>query len=421
MSISRSILALLVIVSSSRPGWSTPTDETSEMLARAEALYYEADFEKSIELLSRADQLLQQQSGHLEDKINVKLQLALGFIGLNDSDRAKSYLVQLYALDADHRIDPQIFAPKVVRLAEEARIEQFELHCRSLLDEAQKDLGAGNSDPVVKLIGSSRTKCPGLAALSPKVAELVFKEGLAAYKKAQLTEALQNFRSALVLEPENDLAAQYLELTESKMELTASKQSMAVDRTIIAWHNDFNAGDFALAARDYRELASLNSLPEIDNIRGEYRQALASRADLWSRACATNDVAAMDRIRAQVNALLPEPSFGEDILAKMKTCTPASCIQMDSQSALARLKTRVDPQFPAQVLSKVKNLPVTVNVKARIDVNGNVASSDARGGDPLLYNAIRTAVDKWKFLPAGTEGGDRCVDTEIPIFIHYAN
>src|SRR5215471_2888503 len=123
---SRAISLLLIILSISTVAHSTPADDPKEMLARAEALYYEADFAKSIELLLRADQLLGQQSGQVQQKTDVKLQLALGFLGLNDRARAKQYLVELYALDSDHQIDPQMFSPKVIQLAEEAKAEQGE-------------------------------------------------------------------------------------------------------------------------------------------------------------------------------------------------------------------------------------------------------------------------------------------------------
>src|SRR5262245_39999038 len=192
-SIFRNILALSIIVSGSGSAWSIPADEPSEMLARAQALYFEADFAKSIELLLRADELLQQQSGRQQEKTEVKLQLALGFIGLNDTTRAKAYLEELYALDADHRIDPQIFSPKVIRLAEEAKATQSEVRCKSLSDETQRQLSAGNSAAVVKLIGSSRSNCSALTLLYPKAAELFYKEGLDAYKKAQMEGALQKF------------------------------------------------------------------------------------------------------------------------------------------------------------------------------------------------------------------------------------
>jgi hypothetical protein len=119
--------------------------------------------------------------------------------------------------------------------------------------------------------------------------------------------------------------------------------------------------------------------------------------------------------------MVPFPSFAADILAKMGTCVPVGCLQMESVSALTRLKTRVDPQFPPQVTSWLKGLPLTVHVKARIDVNGNVLINEIRGGDIILYNSIRTAVDQWKFHPALTGSGARCVDTDIPITIHLAN
>jgi len=414
------ILALFMMVLMSRPGWSAlpasaaSADDPSEMLARAEALYYEADFAKSVELLSRADDMLRSQPGHLEEKVNVKMQLALGFIGLNDTSKAKANLVELYALDSDHRVDPQVFAPKVVKLAEEAKAEQNEMRCQSLVNDAQKQYAAGNTDNLVRVIGLSGAKCPAVTALSAKAADLVFKEGLEIYKKSQMPEALQKFRTALTLDPGNDLAAQYVDLTERKLEFTA-------DRALLAWRKDFDAGEFALAASDYRELASLRSANEIENIQAEYRRAMSSNLASWNRACATDDTLAMDRLRSQSASMVPFPSFGEDILAKMNSCVPVSCLQMESQAALTRLKSRVDPQFPPQVVSRLKGLPVTVHVKARIDLNGNVVSNEIRGGDSSLYSAVRTAVDQWKFLPAMTGNGARCVDTDIPIAIHIAN
>jgi hypothetical protein len=413
----RNVLVLPMIVLLSRPGWSAPpasADDPSEMLARAEALYYEAEFAKSVELLTRADEILRPQSGHLEDKINVKMQLALAFMGLNDINRAKTNLVELYALDSDHRMDPQVFAPKVVKLAEEAKAEQNALRCQSILNDAETQYAAGNIDNLAKIIGSSQAKCPGVSALSPKAADLVFKEGLEIYKQAQMTEALKKFRTALALDPGHDLASQYVDLTERKLEFTA-------DRAMLAWRKDFDAGEFALAASDYRELAALKSAKEIENIQTEYRRAMSSHLDSWNRACAADDIAAMERLRFQTASMVPFSSFGEDILAKMKTCVPVGCIQMESQSALTRLKTRMDPQIPPQLISRLKGVPLTFHVKARIDVNGNVASGEIRGGDIILNSAIRTAVDQWKFLPALTESGARCVDTDIPITIRLAN
>jgi tetratricopeptide (TPR) repeat protein len=409
----RCMLPLLIIVSAGASGWSRAADEPSEMLARAEALYYEADFAKSVELLLRADELLSQQSGRLEEKTAVKMQLALGYIGLNDSARAKTYLVELYALDADHRIDPQVFSPKVIKLAEDARAEQNAVRCRSVMDEAQRQLGNGNADAIVKLTGSNSAKCSELTALNPKVADLLYKQGLDSYKKNRMEEAAQKFRSALRLEPKHELAAQYLELAQSKLEIAA-------DRTILAWRKNFSAGEFAQAARDYRDLVSLSTSETVDEVRLEYRRALSNLADSWVGACANDDINLMGEIRSRVSALLPDPSFGEDIQARMKTCVHTRCIQMTPQLALTRLKNRVDPQFSPYIRSMVKESPVTVRVKAKISEAGDTVPGELNGGNPLLYDAVRTAVSQWKFSPAIVEGEARCVDTEIPIVLKFA-
>jgi hypothetical protein len=411
---SRIVSLLLIIISISTVAHSSPADDPKEMLARAEALYYEADFAKSIELLLRADELLGQQSGQLQQKTDVKLQLALGFLGLNDRARAKQYLGELYALDSDHRIDPQMFSPKVIQLAEEAKAEQNEARCRNLFSEAQRQIGTGNTDAVAKVIDTNQARCSGLTALNSQVADLFYKEGLEAYKKTQMETAVQKFRAALHAEPKHELAAQYLDLTESKLEIAA-------DRALLAWRKDFGAGDYVLAARDYRELASRSNGDTISDVRTQYRQALSSLVDSWNRACASNDLDTMEDVRVRINSMLPEPTFAEDILEKIKTCKPTGCVQMNSQLALARLRSRVDPQFTSFITSQLKASSVTVRIKARINENGDVTASEPQGGNPLLYPGIRDAIQKWKFSPTVIQGQARCVDAEIPLVINFAS
>jgi len=407
---SRIVFALFIVLSISRLGKSGSGDEVTEMLARAEALYYEADFNKSIELLLRADQLLP-QSGELQQKAHIKLQLALGFLGLNDRTRAKGYLEELYALDADYFLDRQMFSPKVVELAEEAKTKQNELRCRSLLDQAQEQITAGNPDAVMKLIRSSQEKCSGLAPLYPRAGKLFFQEGQEAYRKSQITEALQKFRDAVSADPTNELAAQYLDLTQNKLQI-------ASDLALLTWRKDFNAGEFSLAAGDYREVMSRSSAQAIDEVRKEYRRVLSGLVDSWNRACAVNDAATMNELRVRVNALLPESSFAEDLLAEMKTCTPSGCLQMSAPVALSRLKSRVDPQVPPFFIPQLKASPMTFRVKARINENGDVESTELRGGNPILHKTVQDAFNQWKFNPALWEGRPRCFDTEIPILLN---
>src|SRR5262249_4830405 len=104
--------------------------------------------------------------------------------------------------------------------------------------------------------------------------------------------------------------------------------------------------------------------------------------------------------------------------AKMTSCGETGCVPMSATLALSRLKNRVDPQFPAFVISQLKDPPVTVRVKARINEKGDATTSELHGGNPLLYSAVGAAFDQWKFSPLVMQGGSRCVDTEIPIVIN---
>jgi TonB family protein len=88
---------------------------------------------------------------------------------------------------------------------------------------------------------------------------------------------------------------------------------------------------------------------------------------------------------------------------------------MDSQLALARLKTRVDPEIPAASRAYLQNAQVTLKVKARIDESGNVTTTEVTGSNAILNNAVRSAVGRWKFSPMADKSGPRCVNTEIPV------
>ena len=97
------IFTLLLIVSLTRPGWSSASsDEVEEALAKAEALYFEAQFAESIKVLAQVDEALRSQPQRRQERINVKLQLALAHVGLNDPQKAKSFLNDLYAIDLDY-------------------------------------------------------------------------------------------------------------------------------------------------------------------------------------------------------------------------------------------------------------------------------------------------------------------------------
>jgi len=417
-----------------------PVDEIKDALAYAEALYYGARFSESIAVLSRVDGTLSAQQGRIKEKMDTKLRLALAYIGTNDTAKAKAYLVEMYGLDSNYVLDPEQFSPKVLSVAAEAKIEQTKVQCKSIESDARTYLDAGKTTALSTLFQASRSKCPALAALQPEAAEVFYRAGVAAYRRGEFSNALSNFDTAVALSPEHELALQYIDLTQIKLQLSE-------DRLLLQWQRDFDGGHFTDAAKEYRELVSLSNgrnTPATTHATDEYRKALSSLVDTWNRSCPLADSSSLTTLRSQIAELLPQPAFGEDIRAKMSACTESNktvkmtaaadvqtapvanavqadntCLEMPSQVALTRLKTRVDPTITNELRQYLKyNQQVVVRVKARISESGEVTSATVNAeGNPVLKNVVRNAVTQWKFTPTRDQSGVRCVDTEIPFAI----
>ena len=167
----RNVFALLLIVLLSRPGWPASSDDVDDALAKTESLYFEAQFAESIKVLLKVDESLRAHPERRDDRINVKLQLALAHIGLNDPLKAKSFLNDLYAIDPDYAMDAQQFPPKVMTLASQAKAEQEEIRCEVARTDARKRLTEGNAKASFDLIALMKNKCDGLAVLEPELAD----------------------------------------------------------------------------------------------------------------------------------------------------------------------------------------------------------------------------------------------------------
>src|SRR5688572_25796938 len=139
-----------------------PPDEITDALAHAEALYYEARFTESVQLLLRIDTLLQSQPERLREKTSVKLQLALAHVGLNDGNAAQSYLRELFALDAEYKLDPKEFSPKVLALAADAKLVEDQNRCKRIQANAQQLLELRDTKTLTGLISSRKAVCPDL-------------------------------------------------------------------------------------------------------------------------------------------------------------------------------------------------------------------------------------------------------------------
>src|SRR5262249_23606190 len=112
-----------------------------------------------------------------------------------------------------------------------------------------------------------------------------------------------------------------------------------------------------------------------------------------------------------------EPSLGDDLLTQMKPCVKKGCMPITTQLALARLKVQVNPVLTPALQDITRRAPTTVRVRSRIDERGEVTVLQTQGPAPMLNEAVRTAVEKWKFTPLSDDQGPRCAEVEIPIII----
>ena len=434
-------IALILLTAIQPVAQPAPQDEVKDALVHAEALYYGARFSESIALLTRVDDSLKTQPGRLQDKINTKLRLALAYIGMNDTAKAKSLLIDLYTLDPNYVLDPQQFSPKVIAVANEAKTDQSKVQCQAAQTDAKAYLENGKNAAFLDLMRSMKRKCTALAAMEPEAADSLYKTGMLAYKRGEFGTALANFEAAVALVPQHELALQYIDLIQSK-------QQVNQDRLLLQWQREFDARQLPAAAADYRQIvASSNgrTTAQVTHVTTEYRKALMTLVETWNRTCPSGDAAAMNAIRGQISDLLPEPSFGADIRAQMTVCEPtkaastttevrtetvanvtpapsiASCLEMQPQLVLARLKTRVDPVISNDIRYYLKNNPeMSVRVKAKISETGDVTVISIQESNPILNSSIRNALVQWKFTPIRDQNGPRCVETEIPILIKLA-
>src|SRR5262245_38426297 len=180
-----SLLALLLLTQASSQSAPIASDEIRDALKQAQTLYYDARFNDSIELLLQLDQRLQKEPNRQQDQIATKLQLVLAYVGLNRSDQAKAVMRQLYAIDKTYSLDPVLYAPKVIALAEAAKAETTTTHCETKRSDVVKSIEKGDVAVVVDRMQSIKADCPDLAGMDSVVVDVLYQRGVENVKKAQ--------------------------------------------------------------------------------------------------------------------------------------------------------------------------------------------------------------------------------------------
>ena len=78
-----------------------------------------------------------------------------------------------------------------------------------------------------------------------------------------------------------------------------------------------------------------------------------------------------------------------------------ACLPASAQAAARKLKNRVEPVYPE--LAKKNNISGSARVELLIAADGRVKDVKVLGGNPVLVQAVVSAVTKWKYEPAAEE------------------
>jgi len=388
--------------------------DVGEVLSRSEALYYDASFKEALDLLVPLDQALRSEPGHLQEKGRVKLQLALVYVALDDNVRAKAVLGEMCALGPECSIDKQKYPPKVITLFDEAKAASGDRRCTVICEPLKKRVDAGDFSGLIEQLPSAeQSGCGCVADLKEDAADAAYDAGLEAYKKESLPEALKYFTDALKLAPDHVKASQYAVLAREKLSVTVSQK-------VIDWHNDFGASSFSTARDDYDQLLSLNvdgtAENELKQMRADYRKALTTAVDQWNEACRSGDTVRMTTVISRAVSMLPDPAMAQDLLDQMKTCKSKGCVRMETQKAMILLRSSKRPEIPPEAQRSLKK-PAEVQVSSRIEENGDVTVLSVRGENTVINDAVKLAVQKWKFSPTTLDNETRCVETVFPFAI----
>ncbi len=135
-------------------------------LEEAKSLYRDARFPQAIARLQEAiSQLRRLPPAEVSPRLaDAHLHLALSYLGLSDTAAAKESLKDMARVDPSRRLDPDVYAPKVIELMQEARAEVArELRVKAGTGADTRAGGWSKSGPILLGVGGIAATAGGLA------------------------------------------------------------------------------------------------------------------------------------------------------------------------------------------------------------------------------------------------------------------
>jgi tetratricopeptide (TPR) repeat protein len=388
--------------------------DVSAELERAQSLYYGAEFLPSIDLLLDLEKRVGSDPKHSDARLKIALYLGLGYVGLNETEKAKAKFVEVCTLDSRYALSPLDFSRKVINLFQDAS--------KACIGNSPCDKFCGQVDGLImkgdfataQNLLKSNGQCPCASSARSALIQARFKAGQEFYEKDRFAESATEFAAVLALDETHELANEYLKLSQHRLDLNAVQQVFS------EWRTSFDNRQYEKAATAYEKIKSSNvggiAAPLTTQIESEYQQALSRLVTSWKDACAGGDAATMDTIRIEASTVAPRPQLNREALAEMGQCqvrpAPRGCMRSDPMLAINRLTTRVNPMIDPALQRYVTR---GIRVAIQIDVAGNVTVIGTSNVNPRLADALKKAVEQWKFYPAIVNNEPRCVETELPI------
>lgn len=140
--------------------------------------YWNGEYEQTIALLSTACRM----EADAGERVDCYKYLAFSHIALGEENEAERRFVELLSTDPAHELDPELVSPKILR--------RFDASRRRLADQ-------------------------------------LYTEGKNAYYLRAFEDASERMRSVLLLEPEDELAREYLQLCEERLSVEEERIALA--------------------------------------------------------------------------------------------------------------------------------------------------------------------------------------------------
>jgi len=293
------------------------------------------------------------------------------------------------------------------------------------------------------------TQDPAAANLS--VTEITFLRGKEFYEKGEFSDALKYFNTVLALDNAHALAREYAELAQQQLDLLN-------EPSYKEWRVSFDARQFDKAAAAYAKIRSAvadetpGAAQLTAQIEAQYQKVLSNLVNTWKAACAASDLQRSDSIRYEAANVASGLSFTRDALAQMQQCAaprldstaptrssvqnsaspsrttpakppkpangattapePTACIRRDPMLVMKELQFRANPLIEPN-LQRYVGRGIVVSIE--IDDKGTVAVKRVAKANPRIADALKFAVEEWKFNPIVVDDQPRCVYTDLPI------